>query len=151
MRKLFYISCIFPFLIACQGGKTANNITDETTAGNILLNYLKINEENKDLLSSFHNCKLVFSQSKPNKKDAKTIESYTCSIPLENGLTGILVISEAPELKNEVNPAKKRNKELVYIASLTYDTENKQLTGTKVLFNPGTGSITDHEKVSERR
>lgn len=151
MRKLFYISCIFPFLIACQAGKTASNIADETSAGKILLNYLSVDEQSIDLLLHFSDCKLKFIQGKPNKKDARTIDAYTCTIPLQNGLESILVISEAPELKNEINPARKRDKDLVYIANLIYDKGNKHLTGTKVLFNVNTGTIIDHEKVNERR
>lgn len=82
-----------------------------------------------------------------NKRNTHLIDAYTCEIVAEDGTKNIFVISDAPELKNEVDPYKKTDQTLVYIAHLTYYEQNKQLLGRKMLFQPFYNKIVTQKEV----
>ena len=147
MQKLLYIALLSCFIMACQAKQSAVNLADKTSAQNILSSYLSLNEESQKFLPSFSVCQLELTHNKLNKRNTHLINAYTCEITTEDGVKNIFVISDAPELKNEVDSNKKADQALVYIAHLTYNPQSKQLLGIKLLFNPALNKVIAQKEV----
>ena len=130
--------------MACQNNNSANIIKDETMAMNILSSYISSDPHIKELLPNFNPCQLKYKKGKQKRDNAGSVDAYTCTVPFGNAQEEILVISDAQELKNEINPNKKKGKNLVYIALLIYDKETKQISGTKLLFDVKNKSVEEY-------
>ena len=135
MKKTIFILSFVLFLMACQNNNSASIIKDETMAMNVLLSYVSSDPHVKELLPNFAPCQLKYKKGKQKRDNSGSVDAYTCTAPLGNTQEEILVISDAQELKNEINPNKKQEKNFVYIALLIYDKETKQIKGTKLLFD----------------
>ena len=151
MKKLIRIIGIFCLLAGCQAAAPEQQLVDTTSAGKILFSYLSVQQPDNPLLSRFSDCKLEYTQSKPKKRNAQEIGAYVCTVTTGTEQEDILVISDAPQLKNEINPSKKNRKDLVYIAHLTHDKKNNLLFGTKTLFNVQKNTVLESSEVNEAK
>ena len=144
MKKIIFILSFVLCLMACQNNNSANIIQDETMAMNILSTYISSDPHIKELLPNFAPCQLKYKQGKQKRDNSGSVDAYTCTVPLGKTQEEILVISDAQELKNEINPNKRSEKNLVYVALLIYDKETKQINGTKLLFDMNNKRVSEY-------
>lgn len=147
MKKFIFFFCIAFFLISCQSSGTDDIIKDENDAMQVLAKYVAADSHSKEILPDFSNCKLKYKQGNSKRENGKNIIAYTCTVSLGKKQDEIIVVSEAPELKNEINPFKKQEKHLVYIALLMYDKENNTINGTKLLFDTQKNMVIEYAPV----
>lgn len=147
MKKFLFFFYITFFLIACQAGGSNDIIKDENDAMQILAKYVASDVHSKEILPDFSNCNLKYKQGSSKRENSKSIIAYTCTVPIGEKQDEIVVISEAPELKSEINPLKKQERHIVYIALLIHDKEHNTISGTKLLFDTKKNTAVEYAQI----
>lgn len=136
MKKLFYLFIISLLLCSCKGQEPSMS---KESANNIYKAFLTVKQD-ESLNSNFQNCQFEY-------KVKNNVNAYSCEVPVTETQKYFFVISDAKELKNEVNPIKQNAQDLVYIAYLNYDQGARKIAGEKLLFSPTENLIIDNQEI----
>ena len=136
MKKFFCLFIISLLLCSCKGQDP--NMKKET-AKNIYKAFLTVKKDNS-LSTNFQNCQFEY-------KVKSNAGAYSCEVPTAENQRYFFVISDAKEFKNEVNPVKQNDQNLVYIAYLNYDQNARKIVGEKLLFSPKENLIIDNQEI----
>ncbi len=136
MKKIFYLFIVFLLLCSC---KAQNPNLSKESAQSIFSNFLSVKQDDS-LNKYFQNCRFEFKMS-------RNAGAYSCEVPLNEHQKYFLVISDAEELKNEVNSLKRDDKNLIYISYLNYNETLKKISGGKLLFDVNEKIIIDEQPI----
>ena len=142
MKKIFYAVCSLLLLTACQANRPAADLSSAEAAHKILTDYVLSDSRAEKFFPYLAQCKLAPAQADSSK-------TYFCSVEKDANQSNIALISIDPLLIREMEYYQKPGKELVYIALLKLEKEEKHLTGTKLLFNTYTKSVEKQMEVNE--
>lgn len=133
MKKLFPFLFILLTLAACSNKPAPKILTDLDQTNKIFKEFIAVSQSKPLEKECVFQLKQTDSSKQPKLQQTS---AYVCNIDLNDNEILTFVVSDASQLKAEVDPALKDQPELIYIAQLFIAKENPRiLNGKKNLYN----------------